>query len=135
LMLSDLTPVWQLYFGLLFIAMVMFAPFGIAGLVMMHRPLWRAGTLLRVLPAYLLALVPFLVMLAGAVLMVEMFHHMAVKAAEGPGMTFAGIRFQTNAVGPWLAGILMAGGGFLLFRRTLPVVAEAWSRAGAGGRP
>jgi branched-chain amino acid transport system permease protein len=135
LMLSDLTPVWQLYFGLLFIAMVMFAPFGIAGLVMMHRPLWRAGTLLRVLPAYLLALVPFLVMLAGAVLMVEMFHHMAVKAAEGPAMTFAGIRFRTNAVGPWIAGILMAGGGFMLFRRTLPGVVEAWSRAGAGGRP
>jgi branched-chain amino acid transport system permease protein len=138
LMLSDLTSVWQLYFGLLFIAMVMFAPFGLAGLIMMHRQLWRAGTLLRVLPAYLLALAPLLVMLAGAILIVEMFHHMAVKAAEGPGMEFAGIRFQTNSIGPWLVGVLMAVGGLLLFRRTLPVVAAAWSRASAppaGGRP
>jgi branched-chain amino acid transport system permease protein len=139
LMLSDLTSIWQLYFGLMFIAMVMFAPFGLAGLVMIHRPLWRAGTLHRVLPAYLLALVPFLVMLAGAILMVEMFHHLAVKAAEGPAMKFAGIPFQANAIGPWLVGLLMAGGGFLLFRRTLPVVAAAWSRAGsaqsAGGHP
>jgi branched-chain amino acid transport system permease protein len=137
LMLSDLTSVWQLYFGLLFIAMVMFAPFGLAGLIMMHRPLWRARALHRVLPAYLLALVPLLVMLAGTILMVEMFHHLAVKAAEGPAMNFAGIPFQANAVGPWLVGILAAGGGFVLFRRTFGVVAEAWNRATApaGGRP
>jgi branched-chain amino acid transport system permease protein len=137
LMLSDLTSVWQLYFGLLFIAMVMFAPFGLAGLIMMHRPLWRARAIHRVLPAYLLALVPLLVMLAGAILMVEMFHHLAVKAAEGPAMNFAGIPFQANAIGPWLVGILAAGGGFVLFRRTFGVVAEAWNRATApaGGRP
>ena len=43
--LSDLTEVWQLYFGLIFIAVVMFAPGGITGLLMMHRPLLKAGTL------------------------------------------------------------------------------------------
>jgi len=139
LMLSDLTSMWQLYFGLLFIAMVMFAPFGIAGLIMMHRTLWRTGVLHTVLPSYLLALVPLLVMLTGAALIIEMVHHLAAKAAEGPAMTFAGIRLQANAVGPWIAGLLMAGGGFLLFRRASRAVAAAWSRAGstaaAGGRP
>ena len=39
--LSDLTQVWQLYFGLFFIAVVMFAPGGITGLLMKHRPLLR----------------------------------------------------------------------------------------------
>jgi branched-chain amino acid transport system permease protein len=139
LMLSDLTTIWQLYFGLLFIAMVMFAPFGLAGLIMIHRPLWRAGTLLRVLPAYILALAPLLVMLAGAALMVEMVHHLAVKAAEGPAMTFAGIRFHADAIVPWLVSLLMAAVGFVLFRRALRVVATAWNLAGAaaaaGGRP
>ncbi len=43
--LTDLTTVWQLYFGIIFIGIVMFAPGGIAGLLMMHRPLIRAGTL------------------------------------------------------------------------------------------
>ena len=42
-MLSDVTEIWQLYFGLLFIAAVMFAPGGIAGLIFMHEPLWHAG--------------------------------------------------------------------------------------------
>ena len=44
-MLSDVTEVWQLYFGLMFIATVMYAPGGLAGLVMMHGPIWRAGAL------------------------------------------------------------------------------------------
>ncbi len=50
--LSDLTPVWQLYFGLIFIVVVVFAPGGITGLLMMHRPLLKAGTLSKVLPAF-----------------------------------------------------------------------------------
>src|SRR5713101_76334 len=58
LVLSDLTSVWQLYFGLIFIAVVVFAPGGIAGLLMQHRPVVQAGMLLSVLKAYLVALVP-----------------------------------------------------------------------------
>ena len=50
--LSDVTSVsWQLYFGLFFIGVVMFTPGGLTGLIMMHRPLWRAGMLTRMLPS------------------------------------------------------------------------------------
>jgi branched-chain amino acid transport system permease protein len=138
LMLSDLTEIWQLYFGLLFIAMVMFAPSGLAGLIMMHRPLWRAGTLHKVLPAYVVAVVPLLLALLGAALMIEMFHHLAVKYASGPTMKFLGVSVQANEIGPWLVGIVLAGGGLFLFLRATRIVASAWNRAGpapAGGRP
>jgi len=77
--LSDLTPVWLLYFGLIFIAVVVFAPGGITGLLMMHRPLVKAGTLASVLPSYLIALVPTLAMLAGLVLSVETIVHFSVN--------------------------------------------------------
>src|SRR5260370_13918618 len=40
IMLSDVTEIWQLYFGLLFIAMVMFAPQGIAVWLLMDLPRW-----------------------------------------------------------------------------------------------
>src|SRR5215472_8961096 len=53
-MLSDFTAVWQLYFGLFFIATVMFAPGGLAHLIMIHRAPLRAGTLWRLVPAYVL---------------------------------------------------------------------------------
>jgi branched-chain amino acid transport system permease protein len=137
-MLSDLTEIWQLYFGLLFIAMVMFAPSGLAGLIMMHRPLWRAGTLLKVLPAYLVALVPLLSALLGAALLVEIAHHIAVKSTSGPAMSFMRIRIQANEIGPWIVGILLAGGGLLAFLRARRIVVSAWNRATTavpGGRP
>ena len=34
--LSDVTSAWQLYFGLMFIAVVMFAPGGVVGWTMLH---------------------------------------------------------------------------------------------------
>jgi len=50
--LSDYTAAWQLYFGVLFILLVLFAPGGLAGLVEVHLPLVRARTLGKVLLAY-----------------------------------------------------------------------------------
>jgi branched-chain amino acid transport system permease protein len=129
IMLSDVTEIWQLYFGLLFIAMVMFAPQGIAGLLMMHRPLWRKRGLPKVVAAYAIALPPALVMLTGGALVIEMTYRLAVKAADGPDMTFFTVPLAANHLLAWLsAGALMAG-GFGLFRLTWPVVAAAWASA------
>jgi branched-chain amino acid transport system permease protein len=128
-MLSDVTEIWQLYFGLLFIAMVMFAPQGIAGLLMMHRPLWSKRGLPNVAAAYAIALPPALVMLTGVALVIEMTYRLAVKAADGPEMTFFTVPLGADHLLAWLsAGTLMAG-GFALFRLTWPVVAAAWASA------
>src|SRR6202167_1236082 len=80
--LSDLTPVWQLYFGLIFIAVVVFAPGGITGLLMKHRPLVKAGTLGQVLPSYAIALVPTLAMIAGLILSIETTVHYTVNPGD-----------------------------------------------------
>src|SRR6476619_3840625 len=82
--LSDLSPVWQLSFGLIFIAVVVFAPGGITGLLMMHRPLVKAGTLPGVLPSYLIALVPTLALVAGLVLAIETIIHHTVNPGDDP---------------------------------------------------
>jgi branched-chain amino acid transport system permease protein len=134
-MLSDVTEIWQLYFGLLFIATVMFAPQGIAGLMMMHRTLWRHRTLHKVLPAYALALPPALVALSGAVLMIEMVYRLAAKAAGGPGMTFFGMAISADHPAAWLAAAALTVVGFALFRRASKTVADAWGRAQPLGHP
>lgn len=69
--LTSVTSVWQLYFGIIFIGIVMFSPGGIAGLLMMHRPLVRAGTLRTVIPSYLVAIVPTLALACGVILTIE----------------------------------------------------------------
>jgi branched-chain amino acid transport system permease protein len=128
-MLSDITEVWQLYFGLLFVGMVMFAPFGISGLLMMHAPLWRARVLWRLVPAYLLALAPGLVMLTGASLLIEMAHHLSAKAAEGPMMFFMHVSFSARSFLPWLTAVALLIGGYFFFRSTWPYIEGAWHDA------
>jgi len=134
IMLSDVTEVWQLYFGFLFVGMVMFAPFGIAGLLMMHEPLWRTGTLARVLPAYALALVTGLVALTGVILFIEMIFHFTVKAPDGPMMSFLRIRFSVATVLPWVVAALLVGVGGWLSRRVWPIATGAFHEALARAR-
>ncbi|GJD52362.1 hypothetical protein OPKNFCMD_5127 [Methylobacterium crusticola] len=132
--LSDLTEIWQLYFGLLFIAIVMFAPGGIAGLALMHGPLLRAGTAHRLVPAYLLALVPFLALTAGLVALIEMAFRLLVKAGEGSAMTLAGLPVDAATPLPWLVTGAMALGGGLALRAVRPRVAAAWDEAAAAAK-
>jgi branched-chain amino acid transport system permease protein len=133
-MLSDVTAIWQLYFGLLFILIVMFAPNGVAGLLMMHLPLLRAGTWHRLIPSYLAALVPMLAMVVGAILLIEMSYRFSIRVSEGPEMTFFGLPLDVTKPLPWLVAAAMVVGGFVLFRATWPAVANAWNEATLAAR-
>jgi branched-chain amino acid transport system permease protein len=128
-MLSDITEVWQLYFGLMFIATVMYAPGGLAGLVMMHRPFWRAGTLLSILPAYALMLVPVALVAGGVAMIIEMITHLSVKASEGSVMKTAGIAYDAKSWRAWLVAIASVVAGSVLVRLASRRVGAAWDRA------
>jgi branched-chain amino acid transport system permease protein len=131
--LSDITGAWMLYFGLIFILMVMFAPGGMAGLIMLHLPLWRRGTLLQVAPAYGVMLVPALMGVAGLVTLIETAHHQLVKTAtDGPAMKLFGIAYNSNSVLPWMAALALMGGGLFLGKLWGPRMADAYSDAAHG---
>jgi len=132
--LSDLTQVWQLYFGLIFIAVVLFAPGGITGLLMMHRPLLKAGTLRQVLPSYLVALIPTLAMIAGLVLAVETIVHYTVNPGDDSHIKAFGIPFDAASPSIWAISAVLLVGGFLVARKTWVRVQEAWDKAGNLGR-
>jgi branched-chain amino acid transport system permease protein len=129
LSLSDLTTVWQLYFGLFFIAVVTFAPGGITGLLMMHRPLIRGGTLRKVVPYYLISLVPTLAMVAGFVLGIETVVHHTVNPGEDPTIRAFGINFNAASPITWLAALVLIVAGFLVARKTWIRLAQAWDDA------
>lgn len=134
LALSDLTSVWQLYFGLIFIAVIMFAPGGIAGLLMKHRPVLRAGMLWTVFRSYLVALVPTAAMLAGLVLAIEIVVHHTVNAAEDPNIKAFGMNF--NAASPLIWGLAAALiiVGYIVARKTWTHVAHSWDTAMTAAR-
>jgi len=127
--LSDYTGAWLLYVGLMFVVVVMYAPWGLGGLLLMHQPLLAAGTLRRVLPAYALALIPVVMLGAGGVLLVETSHHLLVKAAEGPAMRVFWIGYDATSPVVWVAiGVLLIA-GTLALRRIAPKVSEAFHSA------
>jgi branched-chain amino acid transport system permease protein len=127
--LSDSTEVWQLYFGLLFMAVVMFQPSGIAGLIMMHKPVWRNGGLTRLLPVYLALMPPVLALLAGTVMIIEMTVRLMVKASDGPVMSLMGIPFDAKRALPWLLALLLLGVGGWGIRWLTPRLRAAWAVA------
>ncbi|MET0720038.1 MAG: branched-chain amino acid ABC transporter permease, partial [Tardiphaga sp.] len=127
--LSDLTPVWQLYFGLIFIAVVMYAPGGLTGLLMMHRPLIRAGTLARVLPSYAIAFVPTLAMVIGLMIVIETVVHYSVSHGDSPNIRAFGISFNAASPVTWIVAALLIVGGFVLARKSWTRVAQAWDDA------
>ena len=132
--LSDLTQVWQLYFGLIFITVVMFAPGGITGLLMMHRPLLRAGTLTRMLPSYLIALVPTLAMVAGLMLAIETTVHYTVNPSDDSHIKAFGVGFDAASPYIWAMAAILLIGGYLLARKAWTRVGHAWDDATSAAR-
>jgi branched-chain amino acid transport system permease protein len=133
-MLSDITEVWQLYFGLMFIAVVMYAPGGLAGLVLMHAPLARAGALAKVVPSYLLALVPAALAFVGLVMLIEMTVHLAVRHSEGPAMKLFGVGFRSDSLMAWGLMLVLLIAAAALFRLIAPRMSAGWDAAHAVAR-
>ena len=127
--LSDLTQVWQLYFGLIFIAVVLFAPGGITGLLMMHRPLLRAGNLFKLLPGYLAALVATAAMIAGLILAIETIVHYTVNPGDDSHIKAFGVGFDAASPYIWATAAVLMIGGYLAARRTWTWVGHAWDNA------
>ena len=127
--LSDYSTAWQLYLGLFFVMMVLFAPGGLTGILLMHLPLIRARLLHKVLTAYLVAVVPAFVMALGAVFLLEINYRLATSPELGRKTTFFSIPVDMSKPWPWLAGIAVLAIGYLGFRRSMRLVADAWSAA------
>lgn len=130
--LTSVTSVWQLYFGIIFIGIVMLSPGGIAGLLMMHRPLVRAGTLTTVIPSYLVALVPTVALACGVILTIESFARN--HASQSTPINLFGIPFNPASPVTWGTAAVLVGGGFFVARMTWRRVAEAWDRAATVAR-
>lgn len=136
--LSDYSEIWLLYFGILFISIIMFAPYGLSGLLMMHAQFWRGPIGIRItrivklLGAYVIAAIPAIIMIGGAILLIEMIHHVAQKGAEGANMHFLRRNYltvNTRSFLPWMGGLIAIFAGFFAFRFTWSTVASAWHNA------
>ena len=131
MMLPEFTKAWLLYLGLFFILIVMYAPGGIASLLMMSLRLVSAGYMPRVLPHLLKVGVALLVALLGLVMLVEMTYLMSLDAAQGTGLNVFGIALDTSRSGAWLLSISLLVMGGALFAKLRKPFQNAWDEVQA----
>ncbi len=114
---SLLSNSWLVYAGALFLLMVTFAPGGIAGLILIHEPLWRTGRLRRLAVSYPHILLPGVLVAAGFVLTVELCSFLTIGAAQGKAFKLSQLTIDPQTREPWvIAALLLVGGGLWLWR-------------------
>ena len=119
-LLSEFTKAWLLYLGLIFLFMVMYAPGGIASLIMMNLRLAAFGKLRELWVSYLALAVTSLLALIGAAGIVEMVYHLQMGGAYGDSVRFMGTALDVNGPNSWFGCvfvILTGAGLFELCRR------------------
>ena len=113
-LLSELTKAWLLYLGLIFVFMVMYAPGGIASLIMMNVQVAARGKFGRIAPSLALMLFAGVVTLAGAGALIEMIYNLQLGSMSDE-VHFFGMTLHAKDMAHWLiSGILFVAGALAL---------------------
>ena len=127
---SGFTEAWLFYFGLFFLAVVLYAPGGLAGIAAGQWRLFRAGLLGKLVPGYLLVAGPVALLAGGLVAGVELAYRL-LSQREAPQLRWLGLSLEPERAGSWaFAALLLAAGAVLLVpaRRKL---GHRWTEAQA----
>lgn len=126
ILFSEFTSAWLLYLGLIFLFMVMYAPGGIASLIMMNLRVAAFGRLRELWVSYLALTVTALVALTGAAAMVEMIYHLQLNSAQGSTLKFMGTVLDTRSVNSWFGAVFVLGTGIGLFEIARREFSRQW---------
>ena len=127
-LLSEITKAWMLYLGLVFLFMVMYAPGGIASLIMMNLRLAKYGKLGRIAGAYVGFLGTGLTMLLGFAALVEMLYHLQLNSALGSELAFLGMQLNVHSTESWLGAALVMLTGLGLFELMRREYVRQWGQ-------
>lgn len=125
-LLSELTKAWLLYLGLIFLFMVMYAPGGIASLIMMNLRVAKFGKLRQIWTSYLGLGLTAIVMLAGAGAMIEMVYHLQLNSALGDQVKFMGMTLNARGIDSWVGSAFVLLTGLGLFELARRQYAKEW---------
>ena len=131
--LSLQTELWAFYAGSLFLATVMFFPGGLAGLLMMHGPVFKLGKAKLLIEPYFKTLLPAAIGILGLCALVEMTFHFRHATKGDNEMTLFWTTFDSHTVLPWLIALAVTAVGLAIAKRTAPALKEAWSDANSAG--
>jgi branched-chain amino acid transport system permease protein len=118
---------WPIYLGLLFIITVMYAPGGIAGLILMHRPLWQTGRLRALLGPYARIALATVVSISGLVALIELWSFITIGEHKGEALHLFGHTLDPTSAWPWAAGVALLLMGGVVAHRQARALAARWA--------
>lgn len=127
-LLSEITKAWLLYLGLVFLFMVMFAPGGVAALIMMNIRVAAFGHMRKLWGLYLVLTLTALTALFGIAVMIEMVYHLQLNAALGSKLSFMGASLDALSLNSWLTAVLVTLTGLGLFEFCRRKFAGEWAQ-------
>ena len=130
-LLSEWTKAWLFYLGLIFLFMVMYAPGGVASLIMMNLRVAAFGKLRRLWTAYLALGGAGATLLLGVAAMIEMVYHVQLNPALGPTMKFLGAPLDTGSADTWFGAVFVVATGAGLFELARRSFAREWGETQA----
>lgn len=143
-MLSEYTAAWQLYLGLFFIALVRFAPAGLASLLMLLLRVAGWGKFSRIRTSLAAVAVSVLLAVTGMVFAVELLYRRTQENGGDHGSAgvsrLLGVALDPHAALPWLLAAGLFGAGVFAYRWAAPIHMARWhavhaEMAGGRGKP
>jgi branched-chain amino acid transport system permease protein len=125
-MMSELTKAWLLYLGLAFLLMVMYAPGGLASLIMINLRVAKFGKLRGLLGWYALLAATVVPAFLGTAALIEMIYHLQFDAGQGSMMTFLGVALDVQTGSSWIGAGAVALVGAALFELVRRRFAHRW---------
>ncbi|BBB60691.1 hypothetical protein UNDKW_2418 [Undibacterium sp. KW1] len=125
-MLSDLTKAWQLYLGVFFILIVMYAPGGMASIIMMNLRVAKFGMFKRVWPSMWKLVLAAAATTAGTILAVEMLYQRTLEASQSAVIEMFGVSIDTASSVSWGVTAVVIALGIFACAKLKNGFAEHW---------
>ena len=126
--LSDFTKAWQLYLGVFFVVMVLFAPGGISSLILMNLRVAAKGKFRQLTDAYVGVILGGVVLFMGCIMAIEMTYHLTLEASNGSVMKLFGFETDAASSNPWVICIALLVGGLCMFEPMRRKFAQDWDK-------
>ena len=125
-MLSDITEAWVLYYGIIFVLVIAFAPQGISGVIMVHEPIIRnnPSLLKKLVFPYTIFLVSIIILTIGFTSIIELIH--SLKSSKD-SLKVYWLNINNNNIFVWIIFSLVFIGGVLLTKKCFRLVKEKWN--------
>ena len=125
-MLSDITEAWVLYYGIIFVLVIAFAPQGISGIIMVHEPIIRnnPSLLKKLVFPYTIFLVSIIILTIGFTSIIELIH--SLKSSKD-SLKIYWLNINNNNIFIWIIFSLVFISGVLLTKKCFRLVKEKWN--------